>query len=55
MTPDEIDAEVFRICRNNQDKPLYTIWKMIQITLPTVSGEELGESLQRLIEIVGER
>ena len=54
MTCDEIDAEVLRICRNNQGKRLPTIWKLIRIALPTASTEELEDSLHRLIELVGE-
>jgi hypothetical protein len=54
MTCVEIDAEVLRICRNNQDKRLPSIMKLIKIALPTVSSEELEDSLHRLIELVGE-
>jgi hypothetical protein len=48
MTDDEIDCEVFKVVRAQQDKSYKIIMKILEDHLPNLSNSDLRASLGRL-------
>ena len=50
MTDPEVEAEAFRIIRNNQEMPKASLWAFVKAGLPDVPDDQLMRAMKSLAE-----